>query len=123
MVRGIFLTHGALGRELVSTAEKIVGAQGDYAILSNEGLGPESLRSALERELPGDGHAVVFVDLIGGSCHAVCAPDAVPRDRFAVLSGVNLPMVVEFFYHRDRVPFDELRQRLLAKGRAGVEAL
>ena len=123
MVKGIFLTHGDLGRELVRTAESIVGRQSGVAIVSNLGLSPEALRAALAEDLPAEGNAVVFVDLLGGSCHAACAPESVPRDRIAVISGVNLPMAVEFFYHRDRVSFDELRQRLLAKGRSGVEAL
>lgn len=123
MVRGIFLTHGELGRELVRTAESIVGPQTGFSIVSNTGLSAEAIRDALAVELPADGHAVIFVDLIGGSCHGACSPELAPRDRIAVVSGVNLPMVVEFFYHRDRVGFEELRRRLLAKGRAGVEAL
>jgi mannose/fructose-specific phosphotransferase system component IIA len=123
MVKGIFLTHGDLGRELVRTAEAIVGPQGGVATVSNRGLGPEDLRAALRAEIPPDGRAIVFVDLLGGSCHAVCSPDEVPRDRIAVVTGVNLPMVVEFFYHRERVDFDELQRRLLSKGRSGVDIL
>jgi PTS system mannose-specific IIA component len=123
MVKGIFLTHGGLGGELVRTAETIVGPQTDYSIVSNSRMSVEAMRAALSAELPPHENAVIFVDLIGGSCHAACDPELAPRDRVAVISGVNLPMVVEFFYHRDRVDFEELRRRLLSKGRAGVEAL
>jgi len=123
MVKGIFLTHGDLGRELIRTAETIVGPQSGYAVVSNSGLSAEAIRAALAVELPAEGNAVIFVDLAGGSCHGACSPEVAPRDRIAVFSGVNLPMTVEFFYHRDRVDFEELRRRLLTKGRAGVEAL
>jgi mannose/fructose-specific phosphotransferase system component IIA len=40
----------------------------------------------------------------------------------AVVTGVNLPMLLEFVFHRD-MPFDELLPRLEAKAREGIRVL
>jgi mannose PTS system EIIA component len=124
VVRAVLVTHGALGRELVRTAETILGRQEGVAIVSNEGTSLEGLAGALQVAAEGPGPVVFFVDLLCGSCDHACRALRTKRgdDAFAI-AGVNLPMLLEFFYHRDRVPFTELQERLLRKGRDGVRSL
>jgi mannose PTS system EIIA component len=124
VVHGVLVTHGGLGCELIRTSETILGKQSSVACLSNvdsslEGLA-ERIRSALGE---GDEPAVVFVDLLGGSCGHACRSLVSGGRPVAVFSGVNLPMLLEFFYNRDRVDFEELKSRLLQKGRDGIVAL
>jgi mannose/fructose-specific phosphotransferase system component IIA len=90
------------------------------APLSNDGRSPESLRAALE-ELIGEGPAVVFTDLQAGSC-ALAAVATTQRRNTLVLCGANLPMLLDFVFHRD-VPLDALAERLVAKGREGIRSL
>jgi mannose/fructose-specific phosphotransferase system component IIA len=63
---------------------------------------------------------VLFTDLAAGSCGI--ASRRVEVDGWTVrrLTGVNLPMLLEFFHYRDLLPLDELIVRLEAKGKAGI---
>ncbi|MFH0777070.1 MAG: hypothetical protein V2A71_00420 [Candidatus Eisenbacteria bacterium] len=123
MVRTLFVTHGDLGGELVRTAQLIVGPQAAVRVLSNKELSSESLRDAIRKELLtyGDDEAVVFVDVAGGSCLTACGLARDCGGNVRVVTGINLPMVLEFFHYRGKMPFDELVQRVLAKGRAGIQ--
>lgn len=124
VVRAVLVTHGALGGELVRTAEAILGRQEGVAIVSNEGISLEGLVEALRAVAGAPGPVVFLVDLLGGSCGHACRALRVERGEDAlVITGVNLPMLLEFFYHRDRVSFAELQERLLHKGRDGVQLL
>jgi mannose/fructose-specific phosphotransferase system component IIA len=110
-----------MARGLVDAVKRISGHGEDVlAALSNDGRSPESLRSALE-ELLGEGPAVVFTDLQAGSC-ALAAVATTRRTNTVVLCGANLPMLLDFVFHRD-VPLDVLADRLVKKGREGIRSL
>ena len=125
MKRALLVTHGNLGAELLSTAELIVGRQSGASVLSNKELSSESLSEAIESELStyGGDETVVFVDVAGGSCLCACKVAEGVVKKVKVISGVNLPMVLEFFHYRDRLPFDELVERVAQRGRAGIQTL
>jgi len=119
----LLVTHGALGQELVRTVERILGHQSEVITLSNDGLSADGLLAAIEariRENPPSHPVVLFTDLAAGSCGI--ASRRVEVDGWSVrrLTGVNLPMLLEFFHYRDALPLDELVARLEAKGKAGI---
>jgi mannose/fructose-specific phosphotransferase system component IIA len=110
-----------MARGLVDAVKRISGHGEDVlAALSNDGRSPESLRAALE-ELLGDGPAVVFTDLQAGSC-ALAAVATTRRRNTVVVCGANLPMLLDFVFHRD-TPLDKLADRLVEKGRDGIRSL
>jgi len=119
-VRGIVVTHADLADALVHCVESIAGEQGALVPISNDGVSPGDLRKRV-LEAAGDGTAIVFVDLASGSC--ALAGRAVGHDssRIAVLTGVNLPMLLDFVFHRD-LTLPELADRLVEKARAGTKA-
>jgi len=121
----ILVTHGVLGDELLRTVERILGAQEDAIVVSNEGHSAEGLVQALDdalSRLGSDQSAVVFSDLAAGSC-GLAARRADGRGRMVRrITGANLPMLLEFFHYRDTIPLDELLVRMEAKGRAGIVA-
>jgi mannose/fructose-specific phosphotransferase system component IIA len=66
---------------------------------------------------------VVFADMFGSSCANAGLEVKRDRSRIAVLSGVNLAMVVRFLYHRHKKPFSELVPFLVDTGRSAVRAV
>src|SRR3954469_4858419 len=118
---GLLVTHLALGQELVRTVESILGAQTDVHVLSNDGYSGEALSRAIEervRAVPGERPVVLFTDLAAGSCGIASRRADHGGRPVRKVTGVNLPMLLEFFHYRDTLPLDELLPRLEAKGKA-----
>ena len=119
--RGVLLAHGEMARGMVDAVRKISGVEEDALVpLSNEGLSPAGLKEKLERLL-GSGPAVIFTDLHAGSC-AMTAAAVSRRGDTLVLCGANLPMLLDFVFHRE-LTLDELRGRLQEKGRQGIRSM
>jgi mannose/fructose-specific phosphotransferase system component IIA len=120
--RGIVLAHGSMAHGMVDAVRKITGAPEEALVaLSNEEKGPDEL-FALVAEAAGEGPALIFTDLRTGSC--ALAARFVCRDptRRQVIFGANLPMLLDFVFHRD-LALDELVARLLDRGRNEIQAL
>lgn len=119
-VRGVVLAHASLADGLVASVRAISGVDGEALVpLTNEGCSPESLQARLNEALPGDGPAIVFTDLGSGSCAFAGRKVALLRPDTGVVSGVNLPVLLDFVFHRD-MPLAALVERLVEKGRAGI---
>ena len=117
--RGVVVAHGELARGLVSAARQIAGGAADaLSTLSNQGKAPDALRAEID-ELAGDDPVVVFVDLDSGSCGMAALSCCRDRVRRVVVAGVNLAMLLDFLFHRE-LPLEELAERLVSTGRAGI---
>jgi mannose/fructose-specific phosphotransferase system component IIA len=118
-VRGLIIAHASLAAGLVAAVRQISGAAEDaLQPLTNEGRGPESLVQAV-RDAVGDAPAVIFTDLPSGSCAFAARRVSLSRPDTAVVSGVNLPVLLDFVFHRD-MPLAALVARLVEKGKTGI---
>ena len=118
-VRGILFAHGEMARGMIDAVSRIAGAPEDALVaLSNDGRSPEALTREVER-LAGDAPAIVFTDLQAGSCTMAARITCRNRGDRAVVCGVNLPMLLDFVFHRE-MRLDELARRLGEKGREGI---
>ena len=118
-VRGVVLAHASLADGLVASVRAISGAEPEVLRpLTNEGCGPETLQERLTAAL-GEGPAIVFTDLGSGSCAFAARRIALERPHTGIVSGVNLPVLLDFVFHRD-LPLAELVDRLVEKGRGGI---
>jgi mannose/fructose-specific phosphotransferase system component IIA len=121
LVRGIVVGHGDMPRGLVDAVRRIAGEKvAGLAAVSNEGKGPEVLRAEVDAAA-GAGPSIVFVDIQSGSCGVAAAYACRGCVGRAVISGVNLPMLLDFVFHRE-LALDALVARLVDGGRAAIRA-
>jgi mannose/fructose-specific phosphotransferase system component IIA len=121
MVRGIIVGHGEFAEALIATAEKIVGKQSAIEVVSNEGLSCEKLGQRIAQLLDEkETDTIVFLDLPGGSCTISCYTIMKDHQDLNVISGVNLPMLLEFFLLREKHTARELIPILIQKGKDNI---
>jgi PTS system mannose-specific IIA component len=120
-VPALLVMHGDLARSLLEAARKVYGEIDGVEVLSNESLSRESLEDEINRRVkdwPEGG--LVLTDFWGGSCHICGASVARKRGEILVLTGVNLPVLIDYLHNRDQVPVAELAERLLKKGQESL---
>ncbi|NCQ36332.1 hypothetical protein GW813_14920 [bacterium] len=130
-MRGLVATHGNLGAELVKVVEMIMGPGSGLTSLTNHGKSAPDLvaemRDWLDAEDGGEGlpvgDAVLFLDDYGGSCAHAAQLACRAEDPVAIISGVNLAMLLGFVTWRDDLDLAELSGRLVSKGREAITRL
>ncbi|MBT8477369.1 MAG: hypothetical protein KJO06_00530 [Gemmatimonadetes bacterium] len=119
-VQGVVVAHGNQARCLVETTESISGVRGALLPISNEGCSPDILASRI-REVVSLRRTLVFVDLASGSCAHAARIVSAEGAGAPVVSGVSLPMLLDFVFHLD-LDAAELARRAVEKGHAGAAA-
>lgn len=120
-LRGIVVTHGNLAAALVDAVREITGQNGVLLPVSNAGCSRETLRERLAAAV-GSEPALVFVDLPAGSCLHAAVSELRERPNVRIVAGVNLPMLLDFVYHRDLTP-EAAAQRAAAAGGRAIKAI
>ncbi len=116
-VRGLVVSHGRLAHAFVDAVREICGEEGGLVPISNEGCSTEELERRIEKELEDPAPAIVFSDLPSGSCTFAARHLAHRHEGLGVVGGVNLPLLIDFVFHRS-LPLAELLERL--RERAGI---
>ena len=116
-LRGIIVSHAAVAQALVAAVRAITGIDTALTAVSNEGCGTEQLAERL-RDAVGEGPALLFVDLPGGSCMTSSTRYARQHADIAVVTGVNLAMLLDFVFHRNITPEEAARRAVDAGAKA-----
>ena len=120
LMRGVLLSHGKLAEGMVDAVQRITGLdEGVLVAMSNEGQSPQGLADQVDA-LVGSETVVIFTDLGSGSCALTAQLTCRNNGQRAVMFGMNLPMLLEFVFHRE-LPLSQLVPRLLQKAKEGVK--
>lgn len=120
-VPALLVMHADLAAALLRAAEKVYGPIEGVRVLSNEGLSRDALEEAIEREVEGWTHGgLVLTDFWGGSCHTCGMSAARKHGEVVILTGVNLPALLDYLHNRDRHRVVELGERLRQKAQDSI---
>ncbi|MCP4571913.1 MAG: hypothetical protein GY838_06125 [bacterium] len=124
MTRGYVITHGAIGEELVRVATLILGPQVGLEAASNAGRSAQDITAGIAEWLAaGREPALIMIDDYGGSCANAAQLACGDRSDTAIVSGVNLAMILGFLTWRETHELEELSQRIVDKGREAIVRL
>ncbi|HWA17222.1 MAG TPA: hypothetical protein VG817_12355 [Gemmatimonadales bacterium] len=102
-VRGVVVAHGGLAQAMIAEAERISGQRGVLVAVTNEHGSREEINHRVAAAVDGK-PAVIFVDMPCGSCFFAAMHEARGHDEIRVVTGVNLPMLVDFLHNQTLPP-------------------
>ncbi|RWR03804.1 PTS mannose transporter subunit IIAB [[Pantoea] beijingensis] len=121
-------THGWAAEQLLKTAEMLLGEQQNVGWI--DFVPGENAETIIDKynarltDLDTNQGVLFLVDTWGGSPFNAASRIVVDKDKYEVIAGVNIPMLVETLMARDDNPsFDELIKIAVEAGREGVKAL
>jgi PTS system mannose-specific IIA component len=127
MIKGLIITHGSLGNEMVSVAEGILEETVDIDSFSFDWRedGTETL-GRLEKYLRKnqDHQILIFTDMFGGSPTNISLK--FNRENIEVITGVNLPGLLKFLTHKDKyedINFKELVKLIKKESIDGINII
>jgi mannose/fructose-specific phosphotransferase system component IIA len=120
-VPALLVMHSDLGAALLRAAASVYGPVEDVEVLSNEGLSRDALETRIEERVVGwTSGGLILTDFWGGSCHLCGISAARGHGDMAVITGLNLPTLLDYLHNRDQYTPLELAERLRQKGRDSI---
>lgn len=102
----IVASHGQMAKYALDSAEMVVGKQENCGVLTiSMDLTLADAVKQLDEEFSRLDHragTVILVDILGGTPSNVCGRLALLHDNVLVLSGLNLPMLIDLLMNRER---------------------
>lgn len=123
MIGGVIVSHGQLGKELIATAEMIVGKIANITsvsidMTSDVETSREQIRQAIKTVNNGAG-VVIFTDMFGGTPSNISL-SFLDEVNIEVVTGVNLAMLLQLSTSNKEEPFQETVQSLKQRGQENI---
>ena len=123
MINVIIACHGNLARDILKAAQTIIGPiQGVHTIsrLPRDGR-DDLLRKFQEKisSLDSPEGTIVLIDAYGGSPFNISS-HFLDKYNIRIVTGVNLPMILDLATYREKLKLDDLAARLAKTGRRSV---
>jgi PTS system mannose-specific IIA component len=124
MIGIVIVTHRELGDALVGAAEFIIGSQPESieSISIDLSENAEKLRQKIDRgikQVMGEEGVIILTDMFGGTPSNL-AYSFLEEGRIDVLSGVNLPILIQAINMRKKLKLDQLAANLEAFGKRSI---
>lgn len=116
----LVVTHGELGEVMVREACRLIGQEERIVSIRTEGLSASEISDRII-ELIRKEPWIVFTDAPGTS-PTVRSCAAISEGQ-AVVTGVNLGMLISFLIHRKRLGIPELAAKMVEDGKRSLELM
>ena len=122
-IAGVIVTHGNLAGELLAAAEMIVGPVSHIAAVSigwhdDVDAARDEVQRAITRVSKG-GEVLLLTDMFGGTPTNI-ASMFLEEGVVEVITGVNLPMVINLATDAGQESLAEVARRICDQGRQGI---
>lgn len=122
-------THGNFASELLKTCEMICGATTNVkAVTLVPGEGADDLAIKYEaalKELDTKDGVIFLNDLFGGSPYNAACRIAIQEEKYGIVTGVNLPMLIEMVSYQlcntEAFNIKEVIEKAVEAGKAGTQ--
>ena len=120
-IPALLVTHADLGAALLRAAEQVYGPVADVDFLSNSELSRADLERVIRERVSGWTHGgLVLTDFPGGSCQQCGLLAARGNAEILVVTGMNLPGLLDYLHNREQYSVAELAERLMTRARDSV---
>ena len=125
MIGIIIITHGDFSEALLETAEGIVGKQQFIsAITISYSEDQKVVQQRLEKEINANKTVddwLILTDMVGGTPCNICLTLVEKfREKYEVVSGVNLYMVISAFINRNKMSLKELKNIIIEDAKSSI---
>lgn len=120
-VRAVIAAHGQFAAGIVSALDQITGRGHMFRTISNSDLCLDDIQQALMVALDQTGAKVIFTDLPAGSCTMAVRRLIRERPDVALITGINLALLLDFAMHDGDDPV-KAAHTALERGRATMVA-
>lgn len=119
----LLLTHGNVGQSMLKAAANTLGALPSSVMALSVGnkTDPQSITNEIRQLLDKEknNYLLVLTDLFGSTPHNIASSFA-QDDKVAVVSGVNLGMLIKSINYLT-LPFDELVKKAISGGKECIK--
>ena len=124
MIGIVIVTHGELGEALVGAAEFIVGSRPESteSISIDLSVNAEKLRQKIDqgiKKVMGEEGVIILTDMFGGTPSNL-SYSFLEEGHIEVLSGVNLPILIQAVNRRKKMELGQLAANLEAFGKKSI---
>lgn len=121
---GLIITgHGEFAKGINSVIELVAGKQENVATVDFlENHSTEDLKNNLKEKIENmntEG-TLIFTDIPGGSPFKMAVELSMENDGIEVISGTNVPMIMEILFDRESVDLLELKNRAMEVGKKQI---
>ena len=124
MIGIVIVTHSELGEALIGAAEFIIGSRPEsiesISIYLSENS--EKLRGKIDRgikKVMGEKGVIILTDMFGGTPSNL-SYSFLEEGHIEVLSGVNLPILIQAVNMREKMELDQLAANIEAFGKKSI---
>jgi len=123
MIKILIITHGELGREMLRTAETIIGVQEEIDAITltpQDSLATMSARvGEILKGIKSSDGTLILTDMLGGTPCNACLPFSTDYN-IEIVSGVNLYMLLSSLINRTHLDLKGLAVKVISDGQRNI---